>query len=122
MGSNVINLTIRFLLELSALAAMGIWGWKQSDGLIRVVLAVGIPIVAAALWGIFAVPNDPSRSGSAPIAIPGVLRLIMELLFFAFAVWTLFKMGYNYMGLIIGILVAVHYIFSYDRIMWLLKQ
>ena len=35
MGSHPINLTIRFLLELSALAAIGIWGWNQSDDWIQ---------------------------------------------------------------------------------------
>ena len=28
--------------------------------------------------GVFAVPDDPSRSGSAPIAVPGLARLTLE--------------------------------------------
>jgi hypothetical protein len=65
MGSNPINLVIRFLLELSALMAMGFWGWNQGKGAFRFVLAFGIPIIAALVWGVFAVPDDPSRSGNA---------------------------------------------------------
>lgn len=93
MGSNPINLTVRFFLELTALIAMGFWGWNQREGALRFVLAFGIPIIAAAIWGVFAVPNDPSRSGSAPVPVPGMLRLALELIFFAFAAWTLYSAG-----------------------------
>ncbi len=32
MGSHPINLAVRFILELIALASSGFWAWKQSDG------------------------------------------------------------------------------------------
>lgn len=40
MGSHPLNLTIRFLLEVAALLAPGIWGWQQRDSWPRVVLAI----------------------------------------------------------------------------------
>jgi hypothetical protein len=122
MGSNPINLTIRFLLELSALGSIGIWGWNQSDGWIRFGLAFGIPITLAAVWGIFAVPNDPSRSGKAPIPVPGVVRLVIELAIFALATWALQDLRYIRISWIFVIIVAIHYIISYDRIIWLLTH
>ena len=122
MASHPINLAIRFLLELTALAAMGIWGWKLSDGWIRFVLVAAIPILAATLWGIFAVPNDPSRSGAAPIVIPGLLRLAIEFAFFTFATWIFYDLTYTRLSWILGITVIIHYIVSYDRIMWLLSK
>lgn len=122
MGSHPINLAIRFLLELSALLAMGVWGWRQSEGWFRFVLALGIPIIVAVVWGTFAVPNDPSRSGAAPIAVPGILRLAIELAIFVFAIWTLYDLEYTKLSWIMGIIVAIHYITSYDRIMWLIAQ
>ena len=120
MGSHPINLAIRFILELTALVALGIWGWKQSDGWLRFALSFGIPIIAAAIWGIFAVPNDPSRSGEAPIVISGILRLAIELAFFSIAAWTMHHMGYTRLSCIFGIIIVVHYISSYDRIIWLI--
>ncbi len=75
MGSHSLNLALRFLLELAALGAMGYWGWTQHEGPVRWRWAIGLPLVAAVLWGTFAVPNDPSRSGQAPVPIPGILRL-----------------------------------------------
>ena len=103
MGSHPINLTIRFLLELTALVAIGIWGWKQSDGWLRFVFALGIPIIVGAIWGTFAVPDDPSRSGAAPIVVSGIVRLVIELAVFAFATWTLHDLGFNRLSWILGI-------------------
>jgi uncharacterized protein DUF2568 len=122
MGSHPINLAIRFLLELSALLAMGFWGWQQSDGVLRFIIAIGIPIIVGAVWGIFAVPNDPSRSGKAPIVIPGILRLVIELAVFALAIWALYDLKYVRLSWILGIIVTIHYITSYDRIRWLITQ
>ena len=122
MGSHPINLIIRFLLELTALSAIGIWGWKQNDGWLKFVLAIGIPIIVAAIWGTFAVPDDPSRSGAAPIVVPGIVRLSIELAIFVFATWVLHDLGSSRLSWILGIVVAIHYIFSYDRIIWLLAH
>ena len=49
MGTNPINLTVRFLLELTAYIAMGFWGWNQGKGTLRFALAFGIPVIAATL-------------------------------------------------------------------------
>ncbi len=122
MGSHPINLAIRFILELSALVSVGVWGWRQNDGWLRFVLAIGIPVILAAIWGTFAVPEDPSRSGGAPIVTSGVLRLIIELAFFGIAVWALYDIGFIKISIALGIIVILHYIFSYDRIIWLLSQ
>jgi hypothetical protein len=64
MGSHPINLAVRFLLEVVALLAMAYWGWTQHEGLFRFVWAIGLPVVSAVIWGSFAVPDDPSRSGA----------------------------------------------------------
>jgi hypothetical protein len=122
MASHPINLALRFLLELSAWGAMGYWGWTQGQGALRWVLAIGLPVIAAALWGTFAVPDDPSRSGRAPVPIPGLVRLALELATFAVGAWTLYGAGYPWLGLIFGAIVVVHYLVSYDRIQWLIRQ
>lgn len=122
MGSHPINLAVRLLLEIVALLSVGMWGWKQNDGWLRFVLAFGIPILLAAIWGTFAVPDDPSRSGEAPIVTPGVIRLGIELCFFAFAAWAIYDMKFNKLSLVFGVVVAVHYLLSYDRITWLISQ
>ncbi len=122
MGSHPINLAFRFLLELSALVAMGFWGWTKGTGALRYLLAIAIPASAAALWGTLAVPDDPSRSGKAPVPVPGPVRLALELAFLIFATWSLLNTGANWFGWILGMAVLVHYVLSYDRLWWLIRQ
>ena len=122
MGSHPINLAIRFLLEMTALAFVGMWGWKQSDGWLRLFLAIGIPFILAVIWGAFAVPDDPSRSGAALIVTPGIIRFAIEICIFSFATWSLYDMDLNKWGFALGIIVVLHYVISYDRIIWLLSQ
>jgi hypothetical protein len=122
MGSHPINLALRFLLEIAALVAIGYWGWSQNDGLLRFVLVIGAPLIAAILWGTFAVPDDPSRSGKAPVPVPGIVRLVLELAIFAFAAWALYDTGNVVLSLILATVVVIHYALSYDRIAWLLRQ
>ena len=122
MGSHPINLAVRFLLEVVALLAMAYWGWTQHEGLFRFVWAIGLPVVSAVIWGSFAVPDDPSRSGKAPVPVPGIVRLLLELAFFALATWALVASGLQWAGALFGVVVVVHYLLSYDRIAWLIRQ
>ena len=122
VGSNPINLAVRFILEMAGLVALGWWGWNQGEGILRFLLALGIPFLAAVLWGTFAVPDDPSRSGEARVPVPGIVRLMLELAFFGLATWSLVATGLTTLGWIYGIAVLIHYVISYDRVMWLVRQ
>ena len=122
MGSNPINLAVRFLLELVALYAIGLWGWEQTESWYRIIFAFGLPVFFAAVWGVFAVPNDPSRSGAAPVAVNGIVRLTLEFAFFGFAIWCVYDLGHSSMYWIMGLLITAHYIISYERLKWLLKR
>ena len=122
MGSHPINLLFRFLLELLALAAVAFWGYNQSEAWPGLVLAVLVPLGLAVIWGVFNVPADPSRSGNAPVAVPGIVRLLIEIGVFGMAIWSLYDTGHLGLSAILGALVIIHYLISYDRILWLLSQ
>lgn len=122
MGSHPLNLAIRFLLEITGFMSLGIWGWHQSGGWLRFLLAIGIPLIFALIWGTFAVPDDPSRSGKAPVVTPGIIRLAIEMVFFVCAIWSLYDVGFKKQGAVFCIIVVLHYTLSYDRIKWLLKK
>ena len=123
MGSHPLNLAIRFLLEIAALTAIGMWGWQYGSGTwLRFILVISLPIIAAAIWGIFNVPNDPSRSGAAPIVVPGIIRIAIELAIFSLATWALYELAYPQLSWLLGGLVSLHYLVSYDRILWLIKH
>ena len=54
-------------------------------------ILVGIlPLGAVALWGVFATPDDPSRSGNTVVRTPGLMRLLLEWGLFAGAAGLLF--------------------------------
>lgn len=120
MSQNPINLAVRFLLELAALAALAYWGWTQHTGALRFLLAFGLPILVSVIWATFAVPGDRSRSGKAPVPVPGAVRLLIEALLFISAVWCLQDAGAVTLAWIMSIVLVVHYAISYDRIAWLL--
>ena len=117
-----LNLTVRFGLELAALFAFGAWGFGASEGALRYVLAVLAPLVAAGVWGTFAVPGDPSRSGRAPVPIAGALRLLLEAAFFGCALWATWRLGKRTLAIVAAGLLALHYAASHERVVWLLKR
>ena len=112
------NLALRFFLELAALAAMAYWGWTGHEGVGRVAWAVSLPLLAAALWGTFRVPGDP---GPAPVAVPGPVRLLLELIFFGAAVALLSAAGRPSLAFVFAALLLVHYAVAYKRLARLLR-
>ncbi|ULQ55189.1 YrdB family protein [Flavihumibacter rivuli] len=119
MNNHPINLTLRFLLELFALYSMGRWAWVTQEGISKYLLAIGLPLVAAAAWGIFRVPNDP---GNAMVAIPGWSRLLLETVFFGLAILLLWRSGAITPAKYFLFITLLHYIVSYDRIAWIIRQ
>lgn len=122
MGSHPLNLFVRLVLELAAVIGLGLWGWSLGTGVERWLLAATAPLVAALAWGAFNVPGDPSRSGRAPIVVPGWLRLTLELAILAAATVAWFRVVSVAAGRTFGGVTILHYAASYDRIRWLLRQ
>jgi hypothetical protein len=55
-------LLVRFLLELAMLASFGIWGYNAGGSWwLKIGLAIGLPLLAAAVWGIFMAPRSSRR-------------------------------------------------------------
>ncbi len=104
---------------MAALAAVAYLGWSLIDGAARIVLTIGFPVVAAAAWGIFAVRNDPSRSGKTVVPVNGKIRLAVEAAFFGIAVWALQDAANTLLATVMGVTVVLHYAASYDRLRWL---
>ena len=122
MSKQPINLAIRFVLEVVAIVSFGIWGYRSSVKWYGFLLALLLPLLFAVVWGVFAVPNDPSRSGKTVVPTPGLIRLLLELALFGAAAWMLFDLDFQKLGWIFSPVVLFHYATSYDRIAWLLKQ
>lgn len=95
------NLTVAFLLELCALAALGYWGLRTGSGPVaRSALAVGAPLLAAVLWGLFAAPG-------APVSVP-LASVVVQLLVFGAAATALYATGRHTLAVTFAVLVVAN--------------
>jgi hypothetical protein len=95
-----LNLGLRFVLEVAALAAFAWWGWAWGDPW-RWPLAIGLPVLAAIIWGLFRTPGDGSANQKAPVPVHGIIRAELA-------------------GVILTLTVILHYVLSWDRVLWLM--
>lgn len=120
-GFHPLNLAFRFVLELAAFVALGIGGYALGTGFFSWVFAIGLLTAGMAAWGTFNVPGDRSRSGKAPVPVPGTVRLLVEFGVFGVAVIVVWFANPVYSAtLLVG--VVIHYVLSIDRIKWLLAN
>lgn len=96
------NLALRFLLELCALAALGYWGFQIGKGyVLKIILSVGTPLLAAVAWGMFVSPK-------ASFPTTGWLHLLLELFFFGSAVVVLYTTGHKTVAGVFGIILVIN--------------
>src|SRR5690349_2004661 len=99
----MVLLGIRFLAELGMLLCLGVGGWQSGDSLVTsLALGVGLPLVAAAVWGRWVAPRassrlrDPARLGVEITLFAAALLLSIPaepwpaMMFVAIAVWVAF--------------------------------
>ena len=116
------NLALRLGLEIGALTGLGLAAWNQTGGATRWIAVVAAPLAGAALWGTFNVLDDPSRSGQAPVEVPGWVRLAVEL-FVLGAGWVGFALaGYPAISVVFAAVTVLHYVVAHARVRWLLAR
>ncbi|MFD7153168.1 YrdB family protein [Kribbella sp. NPDC059898] len=94
------NLLLAFLVEILALGVFARWGWDiGGTTATRILLAVGLPAVAAVLWGLFAAPT--AKRGQVP-------RWIVKVLVFGLAGAALWSLGHPVLGLVFVVVVAAN--------------
>ena len=97
---NGVWLTVAFFSELVALAVLAVWGWSAGGTTpVRLALAVGIPLVAAVLWGLFAAHR-------APVRLP-VLVVLVKVLVLGGAAAALAALGQPVWAVVFGVLAAL---------------
>jgi hypothetical protein len=116
------QLVLRFALEVAALVAIGVFAGHFGDGTLHYVLAWGVPAVVALAWGTFAVIGDPSRSGNAPVPVPGWIRLALEgTVFLGGAAALTARRSWIALGAYLVALV-LHHAMTTERLRWLVHQ
>ena len=98
----LLNVIVRFLLELFLLAAVGYWGFKtQSSWLLKILCGIGLPVLIAVLWGMFIAPK-------AIRPLRGASYLIVELTLLAFGSVALFASEKSTLGWVYTIILIVN--------------
>jgi uncharacterized protein DUF2568 len=96
------NLTVRFLLELCALAAVAYWGSQVSDSTaVNVVVAIAAPFAVATFWGLLLAPSSRRR-------LEPPLRTLAELFVLVLAVAALVAAGQAVLAVILAIAAVVN--------------
>ena len=89
-------LSVAFLAELAALAALAVWGWSTGDSTgWRLVLALAVPAAAGVLWGVFAAPH-------APVQVVA-LTLLVKVVVFGAAVLALIATGHPWAAVLLAV-------------------
>jgi hypothetical protein len=101
------NLLLAFLLELCALGAFGYWGFTTgSTTLSKIGLGIGAPLLAAVVWGIFVAPH-------AVVPVGGLLRFVIQALFFGLAALSLAATGHRTLAVVFVAIEVVNAILAY---------
>ena len=91
-----LNLAFRFVLELTVLVALFLWGTSVSDQFIlQLLLGVAFPAVAVVIWGLFVSPKASRR-------LPDPARLVLELGVFGMGVIAFILSGNFFLGILLG--------------------
>ncbi len=102
-----INAAVSFLLELAMLGAFAYWGAQSGEStLIKVVLAVGLPLVAIVIWGVYNAPRSARR-------LPPVPRILLSLLLFIGAAVALAVAGQPALALVFVVVAVVNQVLIY---------
>jgi hypothetical protein len=116
------QLVLRFALELGALVAIGAGAGRLAPPDLAIVAWVGAIALVAVVWGTFAVRGDPTRSGKAPVPVPGAVRLLLELAVFGAGAASLALQGRWVLCGGFVVLLVVHHLGTVPRLRWLLRQ
>lgn len=101
----IVNLLIRFLIELGGLAIYCYWGYQIGQSTVsRLICSTAFPVVIAMLWAIFGSPK-------AIIPLHGLLHLAFELLLFLSPIVILVFFHHTNLAWIYGLIYVINRIF-----------
>lgn len=111
-----INAAVRGVSEIVALYGVtaGIWNWTHS-----VVATIVVPVAAMALWGVLRVPDDP---GPALVAVPGLVRLAIEIGVFGGGAAGLRVVQGAPVGVVFAAIVSIHDGTTFERLRFVLSS
>ena len=119
MSQHPLNLALRFVLKLTMLAALGIWAGPSTPALGESCWRSGFRSSLRPYGGAFRVPED---HGKGLVNVPGYVRLTLEAVLFIAATAAFAASGWRTAAFVFGLVTALHYLASYDRVARLLRH
>jgi hypothetical protein len=102
-----VNLALAFVLELSLLAAYAYWGFHAGKVLVvKVILGIAAPLLAAIIWGAIMAPNSPMR-------LQGAAYLVVKCALFSLAVAALIAASKSSFGIILAVVFVINTLLLY---------
>ncbi len=101
------NVALRFILELCALVAYGYAGWQiGSSTFLKLGLAIGLPLGAAILWGLFGAPGSSMQ-------LQDPWHLLLEIVVFGGSAVALARTGHPAVGLVYAVVFVINRVLMY---------
>ena len=102
-----LNLGLAFLLELGVLAALCYFGFTLEANLpLKLILGIGLPVVAIAIWAVFGAPRSQRR-------LKGLPFLLLQIVFFGSAAVALYAAGQRILGIVFALVFILNTILAY---------
>jgi hypothetical protein len=96
------NLALAFLLELCVIAALAFWGFSTNTGtLVKIVLGIGVPVLAIIVWALFGAPRGPWH-------LKGIWYLLLKIVFFGSAAVALYVARQHVLGIVFALIFVVN--------------
>ncbi|QTL52444.1 YrdB family protein (plasmid) [Priestia aryabhattai] len=97
---------LRFSLELFALGSLAYWGSQTGKGSMRVLLAIGSPLIVAVVWGVFGSPRSHVQLSTS-------MHMLLELLVFGLPSVALYTSGKHSLAIIYITVAIINRILMY---------
>ena len=95
------NFGLAFAVELAGLGIFAWWGWRTAGSTpVRLLLAIGLPVLAMVVWGLFAAPTADYRGP--------VVTAVVKIAFFGLAGLALWSLDHRILGVIFVLVVAAN--------------
>lgn len=100
----MLNLVLRFLLEICVLMAYGYWGIQTGKGMLfKLLLGIGAPALFVVVWSMFGSPK-------AIFPLSGFSHFMFEFVIFSLAVIALYATGQTKLANVFAILIIINQI------------
>jgi hypothetical protein len=101
-----LNDGLQVVLELVVLVSLAIWGWQEGGAVGRWILAIGVPIAFAIIWGTLV-----TRYSASKLDDPS--RLWLEIIIFVSAAAALVRLDHPVLSVLFVLLAATQLAFTY---------